>query len=178
MVLDKHTIRQVMKEKRLSLDTKTFFLYSYNICQKVKQHPQYHLAKMIGCYVSLPGEVDTLHLIEETLKTHELCVPKVVGETMSFYKISSLDDLQEGAFHVLEPTTTQLVQPQDIDLMIVPMLAYDNHLYRVGYGKGFYDKYFALGFDGYKLGLAFSFQKVPEIEINLYDLPLDEIICE
>ena len=97
---------------------------------------------------------------------------------MEFYYIHSLNDLKEGTFHVLEPTTNQIANIQDIDLMIVPMLAFDNQNYRVGYGKGFYDKYFAKGYLGYKLGLAFSYQKVDKIDINEYDLPLDEILCE
>ena len=109
---------------------------------------------------SLPKEVETLSLIQELLKTKRVCVPKVNQDTMDFYEIDSLDDLKEGYFHVLEPTTTALILPEDIDCMLVPMLAFDKQKYRVGYGKGFYDKYFARGYHGYKLGLAFSFQYV------------------
>lgn len=167
-----------MKEKRSLMKKETFFLHSQIIQQKIQEHPHYLKAKTIGFYVSLPGEVDTISLIRKALKTHCVCVPKVIDDEMEFYCIHSLDDLQEGTFHVLEPTTHELVLPQDIDLMIVPMLAFDEHHYRVGYGKGFYDKYFARDFQGYKLGIAFSFQKVKEIDIDCYDLPLDEIICE
>jgi len=176
--LDKKTIRQMMKQKRLLLDQKTFFLHSQHIMQCVLQHPIYQKAQMIGIYVSLHGEVDTKQLITETLKKHHVCVPKVAGDIMHFYEIQSLDDLKEGHFHVLEPITNSLIHPQDIDLMIVPMLAYNQSFHRVGYGKGYYDKYFSHGFHGYKLGIAFSWQYIENIEYDEYDQQLDEIINE
>lgn len=168
----------MMKEKRSLMKKETFFLHSQIIKQKVQKHPSYIHAQTVGFYVSLPGEVDTISFIQEALKTHRVCVPKVIGDEMEFYYIHSLDDLQVGTFHVLEPTTHEKVFPQDIDVIIVPMLAFDCHFHRVGYGKGYYDKYFAKEFQGYKLGIAFSFQKVDKIDINPYDLPLDDIICE
>lgn len=178
MALDKALIRKVMKNKRLLINKETFFLHSQAIIHKVLQHPLYLQAKTVGIYVSLPGEVDTLSLIQEALKTHRVCVPKVIGQDMEFYEIYSLNDLQEGTFHVLEPMRAELIAPQDIDLMIVPMLAFDSKLNRVGYGKGFYDKYFSRGFQGYKMGLAFSFQEVDEINNDAFDCPLDEVMTE
>lgn len=177
-VLDKSIIRKDIKAKRLQMDLETFSLYSQHIHQQVMIHPQIQQASMIACYVSLPKEVETLSLIQELLKTKRVCVPKVNQDTMDFYEIDSLDDLKEGYFHVLEPTTTALILPEDIDCMLVPMLAFDKQKYRVGYGKGFYDKYFARGYHGYKLGLAFSFQYVEHIQINSYDYALNEIITE
>lgn len=165
-----------MKKRRLFYSQETFLYYSQLIEQQVIQHPLYQKSKMIGIYVSLPMEVNTIHLIQEALKTHCVCVPKVEGTIMNFYEINSLDDLKEGSFHVLEPITDAYISPQKIDLMIVPLLAYDQELYRVGYGKGFYDKYFARDFCGYKLGLAFDFQYVEHIDRDQYDYPLDEII--
>lgn len=167
-----------MKEKRLLLNKETFFKNNQSITQQVLQHPLYKKAKKIGIYVSLPGEADTLSIIQQSFTTHEVYVPKVIGEEMEFYQIHSLNDLKEGSFHVLEPITHKIIQPYDIDLMIVPLLAFDHSLYRVGYGKGYYDKYFARGFQGYKIGLAFTFQEVNSIDINPFDYPLDEIITE
>ncbi len=176
--MDKNEIRKVMKKRRLLMERETFLLHSQKIIEKVQQHDSYKKAKTIGIYVSLPGEVDTIPLIQQALKTHRVCVPKVIKDEMEFYYIRSLNDLKEGIFHVLEPITHELADAKDIDLMIVPMLAFDNQNYRVGYGKGFYDKYFAKDYNGYKLGLAFLYQKVHQIDIDIYDLPLDEILSE
>ena len=176
--MDKKLIRRIMKEKRLSLDKETFLLYNQRIFQKVISHPQYQSAKMIGIYVSMNDEVQTKEIILEALLTHRICVPRIDNGIMNFYEIDSLDELKEGFFHVEEPTTSNLVLTSDIDLMIVPMLAYDSKKYRVGYGKGFYDRYFQQGFHGYKLGITYSFGEVDCIDINQYDCPLDEIVTE
>ncbi len=178
MELDKITIRKTMKQKRLFIDKETFFHNSKIISDKVIHHPIYKKARIVGVYVSMNNEVDTLCLIQHMLKDHIVVTPKVQGNDMDFYRIQSLDDLKEGHFHVLEPTTDDKVSPSDIDLMIVPMLAYDKNNHRVGYGKGYYDKYFSKGFQGYKLGLAFSLQEAEEIKVDQFDCPLDEIINE
>lgn len=176
--LDKHVIRHIMKEKRLIISRETFSYGNQQIFQKVINHPIVQSSTTIGCYVSLPQEVQTTQIISELLKSHRVCVPKVKGSHMCFYEIHSLDDLKEGCFHVLEPITSTLIDACDIDLMIVPMLAYDQKKFRVGYGKGYYDKYFANGYKGYKLGLAFSFQYVEKIDTADNDIALDEIVTE
>lgn len=176
--MDKQSIRKLMKEKRLLLDKKTFLLHNQSIIDKVLLHPQYQSSSLIGIYVSLPSEISTHDFIKQTLKTKRVCVPKVEGDVMNFYEIHSFAELEVGHFQVLEPTSNRLVSPIEIDLMITPLLAYDDRLYRVGYGKGYYDKYFSNGFNGYKLGLAFSFQKVNSIDVDCYDYCLDEIITE
>lgn len=176
--MDKKTIRTMILKKRLGISAQTFSLQSKKICQQLLQHEEIQKATMIGCYVSLPCEVDTHELIQKLLVHHRVCVPKVEGNIMNFYEISSLADLKEGYFHILEPSTSLLVAPWDIDCMIVPLLAYDQKKYRVGYGKGFYDRYFAGRYQGYKIGLAFSFQYVECIDIDKYDQSLNEIICE
>lgn len=174
--MDKAAIRSLMKQKRLLYTKETFLRWSHQILQKVLEHPIYQKSQTIGIYVSLPQEVETLNLIQKALPHKRVCVPKVEGDIMRFYEICSLDDVQEGHFHVLEPTTKTLVEAKDIDLMIIPMLAFDDNLYRVGYGKGFYDKYLTSGFCGYKLGLAFAFQRVDHIAYDCYDQQLDEVI--
>lgn len=167
-----------MKEKRLQLSDETFSLYNQQICSKVLHHPQIQKAKIIGCYVSLPSEVDTFHIINSLLPYKRICVPKVEGNHMQFYEISSLNELKPGHFHVLEPITTKIMMPDEIDCMLVPLLAYDQLGYRVGYGKGYYDRYFQSDFHGYKIGLAFSFQYVDQIHHDIFDQKLDEVVNE
>lgn len=174
--MDKKTLRQIMKTKRQNMSQEEWLFHSQKIHQKVLAHPIYQKAKTVGIYVHLPLEVETCSLIERIRKEKNVCVPKVQGDHMNFYMIDSLNDLKEGCFHVKEPQTTTYVQPEDIDVLMIPMLAFDKHLHRLGYGKGYYDRYLSNRFQGYKLGLAFSWQQVDEIEHDQYDQPLDEII--
>lgn len=176
--MDKRLIRKVMKEKRLLIDKKIYAIHNQEIMNKVLSHNHYQSSSLIGIYVSLPNEVSTHQLIKQTLKNKRVCVPKIENNVMNFYEIHSFDELSLGYFNVLEPTTDKPVLVQDIELMITPLLAYDHTLYRVGYGKGYYDKYFSSGFNGYKLGLAFSFQQIDQIHVDQFDYRLDEIITE
>ena len=97
---------------------------------------------------------------------------------MNFFNWSSNDPLKINKYGIPEPTSAKLVFP---DILIIPLVAYDNNLSRVGYGGGFYDRYI----DKIekikkviKIGLAFSYQKVKIIPINQYDKKLDFIITE
>ncbi len=174
--MDKATIRSLIKQLRQQFPSQQQMVENENIMNQVLRHPLFLKSKTIGIYVSLPQEVSTLLLIQKALQTHRVCVPKVQGDIMHFYDIHDMNDLKPGHFHVLEPIGCQVTDPKDIDLMIVPLLAYDQKCYRVGYGKGYYDKYFQNDFCGYKLGLAFSYQYVEHIDYDDFDIPLDEII--
>lgn len=177
MLLAKNDIRQRIKVLRSNCSDDDLFSKSVIINQKLFEHPYYKEAKMIGFYVSKQYEVETILLMEQALKTKRIAVPKVEGDIMNFYRIKSLSDLQEGHFHVFEPTTPYITRPNKMDLIIVPLVAFNRKLYRIGYGKGFYDKYLK-DYQGHTIGLAFSFQEVDEMFEEEHDLPLDVIITE
>lgn len=129
----------------------------------------------IGCYVSIKDEVDTSFILNWCFENHKkLCVPKVVGNTLTFHMIESWSDLEEGSFHVLEPKSNESISVKNIDMMFVPLSAFDKYHNRCGYGKGYYDS--ILNDCSYKVGLAFSEQQVEQIECEPFDIPLDEII--
>lgn len=92
-----------MIKKRLDLEEETFLSYSKRIASYLEEMPAFKNAKRIGFYMSYRHEVDTLHLIEKYMLGKEIYVPKCVGEELDFQRIYSMDDLKEGAFHILEP---------------------------------------------------------------------------
>lgn len=177
MVLDKKEIRNKIKELKNTYNDDTLFNASVIINQKLFEHEAYKDAKMIGFYVSKEKEVDTILLIEQALKKKRTATPKVEGDIMNFYRITSLSDLTVGSFDVFEPTTPYITKSKKMSLMVVPLVAFNRKKYRVGYGKGFYDKYLK-DFNGTTIGLAFSFQEVDEDFQEEYDIPLDYIITE
>jgi len=177
MPLDKRLIRQTMKKKRAALNEATFLLYSQTIFNTMVTLPCFKEASVIGVYISTQGEVDTYQLINAYCSSKTIAVPKVEGQTMSFFAIDSLDEASEGYYGILEPVTDRFVAPDDIDLMIVPMLAFDHHGQRVGYGGGFYDRYLPL-VSCPTVGLAFSFQEVENAFPSDFDQPLDQVITE
>lgn len=120
-------------------------------------------------------EAETDMLIRHCLEQGKrVCVPKVCGRTLVFYRIMSEDDLHPGVFGVMEPETGETVEPEDIDIMFVPLSAFDGAGNRTGYGKGYYDS--VLSRSRLKVGLAFAEQMCEDIEADPWDIPLDEII--
>ena len=98
---------------------------------------------------------------------------------MDFYRYSFLNPLKINKLGIPEPVKTEnKIVP---DLILVPLVAYDSSLNRLGYGGGFYDRYFDKNFKVkkiIKIGLAFSFQKIKKLPINKFDKKLDEVITE
>lgn len=175
--LDKTKLRKRLIQARLDLDSVSFANKSNLIISKLKQHPYFIEAKTIGIYVSYKHEVDTINLIKEMINHKNIVVPKTYKKEMRFYQLNSFDELIEGNYGILEPTSNQLVNKDAIDLLIVPVVGYDLNHNRLGYGGGYYDRYLD-GFNGRVIGLAFSFQEVKEIPVETYDLPIEIIINE
>ncbi len=129
----------------------------------------------IGCYVSINDEVDTKEIIDYCFRNQiKIFVPKVVRNTLEFFIIHDWNDLEEGSFHVLEPKTNEKIEIKDIDIMFVPLSAFDSNFNRCGYGKGYYDS--ILKQCSLKIGLAFKEQKVDEIDAETFDISLDDVI--
>ena len=97
---------------------------------------------------------------------------------MNFYKWSNKDPLKINKFGIPEPISSKILYP---DIMLVPLVGYDDNLNRLGYGGGFYDRYIEK-IDKIKnvtkIGLAFSYQKIKSVPVNQYDKKLDYIITE
>ena len=97
---------------------------------------------------------------------------------MDFFKWPNNDPLKINQFGIPEPTSSKKIYP---DILLVPLVAYDNHLNRLGYGGGFYDRYIEKIEKikkVIKIGLAFSYQKIKNIPLSKYDKKLDFIITE
>ncbi len=172
--MDKKEIRKTMMVKRQELDNrldKETLIYSKAL--EMAQDKE-----VIAVFVSFNKEVDTHKLIKTLLDEGKVvCCPKIDQGTMKFFRIESFNDLSKGHFNVLEPTTHLEYQAVDFDLIFVPLLAFNEKGYRVGYGKGYYDQ-FLVKTKGLKVGLAFAMQKVDFNFQSTLDVACDVIITE
>lgn len=136
-------------------------------------------AKCIGIYCSTRGEVDTYGLMEHWFwdKNISIYAPKVDGDEMDFYRIGSFKDLEMGRFDILQPKNMDIIDPEDLDVIIVPIVAFDKFKHRIGYGKGYFDRYLKKT-SARKIGIAFSFQEVDEIFVDSFDVDCDIVITE
>ena len=137
-------------------------------------------AKTIMAYYSLPDEVNTHSLIDDLVSEGKtVLLPKVMGvDTMELRRYTGRDDLQEGVYHILEPVGKPFTDYAAIDLILVPGLAFDAAGHRLGRGRGYYDRFLhsRVGFYCVKIGICFDFQKVDEVPVDAFDIPVDKVI--
>jgi len=149
---------------------------SNSIINKLVGLKEYNDALVVMSYISLDIEVDTKEFIKnELLKKKSIVVPFIEEGNIKVSKLNDLD-LVEGGFKVLEPKKKEKYDGK-IDLVVVPGIAFDLNGARVGFGKGFYDKFLS-GFNGLKIGLAFEEQIVDSIPSEEHDVKMDMIITD
>lgn len=174
----KKDIRKHVLKLRSQLKQKEWEEKSRKIQDKVVTHPFFLCAETIYCYIDYRNEVATRSIIQKAWELHKkVAVPKVEGNELIFYYISSLSNLEIGYKGILEPCTNQNADDKDA-LIIVPGVAFDLNRNRIGYGKGFYDRYMAKH-PGFKtIGIAFSCQIISQIEAEQFDCKPDVLITE
>ena len=146
------------------------------IFNKIINLEEYKQSNLILIYISLKNEVDTIELIKYGLKEgKQLAVPKCEGNDMVFYYINSLEDLQEGNFGILEPKTNKIVKNFNNSICIIPGLAFDKQNNRIGYGRGFYDR-FLKDYKGIKIGLTYKECICDKIDVDENDVKMDKVI--
>ena len=136
--------------------------------------------KNVGGYYPYNYEVDAIEILKEfEKKKYLISLPKIKNNfQMDFFKWSFNDPLMINKYGIPEPVSNKKIYP---DILLVPLVAFDNELNRIGYGGGFYDRYIKKIKKIKKIitiGLAFSFQKVNKIPSNKFDRRLDFIITE
>jgi 5-formyltetrahydrofolate cyclo-ligase len=136
--------------------------------------------KSIGGYYPSNYEIDDLDILDLLeKKNYKITLPIIrKNNQMNFYSWSRKDPLKINKFGIPEPLSSKIFYP---DILLVPLVAYDSSLNRLGYGGGYYDRYIEKIEKikkVTKIGLAFSFQKISSIPINQYDKKLDFIVTE
>jgi 5-formyltetrahydrofolate cyclo-ligase len=144
--LKKHEIR----EKQLAARDKTTVAYrtkaDREIILSLSDLPEYKAADVIFCFVGIKTEIDTIPFILEALQSGKrICVPKCIDrEIMEAFEIIGVQDLEQGTYGLLEPMKhCRRINPDEIDLAVIPCLAGDRTGHRIGYGYGYYDQYMA-----------------------------------
>ena len=171
--LDKKIARAKGLQARALLSLKERSKKSHTACQEVIS--RIHAGMIIGCYVSVEDELDTSEILEYCFANNiTVCVPKVVGKTLQFYRIDSYHDLMPAHFGLLEPKSMVMIPVREINMMVVPLSSYDSKNHRTGYGKGYYDS--VLMNCRNRIGVAFQEQEVDQIDVEPHDVTLDEII--
>lgn len=139
-------------------------------------HASFMMASNILMYHSLPDELPTLEFIEKWHRSKRFFLPRVNGVNLDILPYDK-SRLRLGAFHIEEPQGDEVADVSDIELIVVPGVAYDRQGNRVGRGKGYYDRLLATS-RAVKVGLAYDFQMVDDIEAEPHDVRVDVVITE
>lgn len=186
MISEKQSMRNKYLDYRNSLTAEERREKSRQIIRRLKEEQVFKEAGRILVYMDYRSEVITTGLVEELLETGEKMIyaPKVEGMDIKFYRITSLADLKEGYQKIREPEGSKETQftedpaKQMKNLVLVPGAVFDREGGRMGYGKGFYDRFLAANPEIFTAALAFECQIAKKVPGEAHDQKVDLIITE
>ncbi len=175
----KQELRRYMLNLRDSLSKEEMVRVSRIIQEKVLESDEFNSSYIVGLYSPIGSEVDTSTLAKRVIEScRVLAYPRIEDKyTMVFARVRDPTmDLTLGRYGILEPSDScEMVKP---DLIIVPGLVWDERGYRIGYGKGYYDRYLSSNPDAAKIGLAYDFQVLSSIPHSESDVRVNMIVTE
>ncbi|KAB2951854.1 5-formyltetrahydrofolate cyclo-ligase [Heliorestis acidaminivorans] len=177
-------LRASILQKRKQQTIEEQIYKSTIITEKLVQGRDFQEARTVMAYSSFRQEVMTKALLELAWQEGKrvlipLCQPS--DSKIIPCQIDSFDDLVEGTWGILEPSPEKLnpLSPAEIDLVLVPALAFDLQGHRLGYGAGYYDRFLPqLQEKAVKIGLAYELQIIEKLFPEDHDIPVDSIITE
>ncbi len=149
--------------------------------EKTVNSEEYIKADVLLVYYPVKGEIDVLPIVKKAFEDGKRIAFPVCDKeecTLTFRYVSSLDEMKVAAYNIPEPVSTaEVYQNNENTLCLVPALAFDRIGRRIGYGKGYYDRFLSR-FDGVTMGLVYSELLVDELPVEETDVPIDIILSE
>jgi 5-formyltetrahydrofolate cyclo-ligase len=182
VMLTKVELRRHLLAQRAMLTPAEIAQHSTAIAANVCALPAFCVSHTIMVYMALPQEVQTQQIITQARQVQKrVAVPVVRGQDLVAVALSEAPtQLRRGRFGILEPCGTQtLIHPQEIGCIVVPGVAFDTRGGRLGFGKGYYDRFLGqLPATTYRCGLAFGIQVVPCVPQAPHDICMHGIVTE
>lgn len=173
---EKQLLRREMRQKNRALTPDRRAEASRRLWEKVEALPSFQRARCVALFSSLGDEPDTTEALCRWSAEKQLLVPRVEGDVMHFHPYDPLE-MNEGAFGILEPQQQEVVDPAEIDLIVVPGVAFTAQGDRMGRGKGYYDKYLAqLRPEAVKVGVCYHHQVVEQLPTEPHDIRMDTLL--
>lgn len=180
----KQEIRQQAHENRKNQADKDGV--SRVIVERFMSLPEYAAAKTVMFYIDVRDEVRTRHALPDAIQGDKrIIIPYCVDGELELFHLESMDELDVGMYKILEPKkqlreiTAKRLQAEDLDLIMVPGVAFDRTGGRTGHGKGYYDKLLEHArADTPLVALAFECQLFPEIPCEEHDIYMDKVVTE
>lgn len=178
IVKEKKKLRKEIRKRKKELGKEKLIELSLPVIEKLEKHILFEKAKTILLFYSMDDEVYTHGIVKKIVenKSKKIVLPCVKGDNLVLSELKSMDELVAGEqFGILEPTGDILENWNNIDLAIIPGVAFDVNGNRMGRGRGFYDKILN-NLSCPKIGLTLPFQIVDYIPVDRHDVKLDDVI--
>ena len=172
----KPLIRKAVKERVAAMSetdkqTEADVLFSY-----LENLEQVRNSKKILLYHPMTDEIDVMKAVRKWAETKEIYLPAIEGDDIVIRQYKSEQDLKIGKYGILEPVGAVLDNPEEINLVIVPGRAFDIRGYRLGRGKGYYDRLLPK-MRAIKIGVCFDCQYIFRVPAEEHDIPMDYVVC-
>ena len=171
---------------RRALDTAARQEASGRICARVVRSHEFRSCSLLGCYLPTPDEVDATLIIERAWRAQKRVFVPVTDAhgVMNFCEITPHTIVTRNTFGIWEPLSGLMANARDLDVVITPVAAFDDHKHRIGMGGGYYDRCFHFLKNRRKwlrpklIGVAFSCQQVPAIVPDRWDISMYAVVTE
>lgn len=174
--MTKYEIRKKIKDLRVLLNESEKLSASESVFNRLERTAAFQLAERILMYHSLPDEVDTHHFLKKWKDKKKFFLPRVNGVNLELLPYDE-SRLEIGSFHIEEPKGNDTYPVEEIEVIIVPGVAFDRKGRRLGRGKGFYDRLLQTA-QATKIGVGYEFQLIEEVPAEAHDVSMDMIITE
>lgn len=185
--MNRQTLRQNILNQRQQLTLFEQQTVANKITQRLQQSSIFQNNEHIALYIANKGEVDTSAILQFAWQQNKKCyLPVLHEQSLQFVRYKKNDVLKPNRFNILEPevATDKIITPEDLDLILTPLVAFDLHGNRLGMGRGYYDRAFEFLQSTQRpakpllLGIAYELQKVNEIAAEKWDVKLDAVLTE
>jgi 5-formyltetrahydrofolate cyclo-ligase len=183
--VDRRALRRRLRNERRALTGEPRHRAEYDLCRHLIRLGAFRRARTLGGVLAFDGEPELASVLElATRQRKRVFVPVVKHETMRFSHLPPAAPLTANLFGILEPMLEEPIDPRRLDLVLTPLVAFDDRGTRLGVGRGYYDRcfHFLRGRRHWHrpklLGVGFSFQQVPRLERQAWDVPLWGVVTE
>lgn len=173
---EKSELRYKMKSLRVLLPESARKSAAEEVFERLEKTAAFLLADRIMMYHSLPDELYTHDFLRKWSGKKRFYLPRINGVDLEVLPYEE-SRLELGSFHIEEPTGNEITDPSEIELVVVPGVAYDRNGRRLGRGKGFYDRFLKTT-KATKVGIGYEFQLVDEIPAEPHDMPMDIVVTQ
>lgn len=185
--MKKSELRIQLRQQRQVISTEQRYRAAQMAATVWREHPLFQTHHTFAAYLGLDEEFDAMPIIQEIWRAQKQCYLPVINESeknLKFMRYHPDDALHRNRYHILEPMSSDAMLPENLDIVLLPLVGFDLRGNRLGMGAGYYDRTFQFLLKNPQkkhpklIGLAYAFQLMNELDADPWDVPLDAVVSE